>query len=360
MSEITVLEAITPSRIGGAEVFVANACEILPKMGARVELFCPAGRPFVDYAAKRGTRATTWRTYGKLDPLTLIRLARLIRSTGADVIHTHLSTASFLGALAAKLVRRPSVAHVHGLNTAAFYTYSGHIIAVSEAVKRHLCSQGVPGGRVSVVHNGVDLARFEPMAMEEARERLGWGQDSPVFGVFGRLSPEKGQRVAIEAMFLLLKDCPNARLVICGAGRDLEDLRTTADSLGIAGSVEFAGFVEDVRGLMSACDAVVVPSIREGFGLAAVEAMALARPVIASNAGGLPEVVESGVTGLLVDPNNPDALAEAMMRVAGDRENALELGRRGRERAEERFEIGRQMGKVLTVLESNAERIRPG
>jgi hypothetical protein len=104
-----------------------------------------------------------------------------------------------------------------------------------------------------------------------------------------------------------------------------------------------------------------VPSIKEGFGLAAVEAMALARPVIASNVGGLPEIVESGLTGLLVEPNNPDALAEAMTRVTKDRSSALsDMGRSGRQRAEARFEIGKQMGKVLTVLESNAERIRPG
>ena len=82
----------------------------------------------------------------------------------------------------------------------------------------------------------------------------------------------------------------------------------------------------------------------------------MARPVIASNVGGLPEVVEDGVTGVLVEPNNPDALAEAMKRVAGDREEALELGKRGQERAEECFEIGRQMGKVLEVLKSSVQR----
>jgi len=360
VSEIRILEAITPSGIGGAEVFVAELCAEMPRQGTHVELFCPAGRPFVEYVSKRGIEPITWKTHGKLDPVTLIRLARLIRSRGIDVVHTHLSTASLLGAFAARLARRPSVAHVHGLNTATCFRYSTRIIAVSEAVKRHLTAQGIREERIRVVHNGVDVERFEPVSPGRslaprgcpaaAKIKLGYDPDAPLFGVFGRLAPEKGQRVAIEAMFLVLKELPNARLVLAGQGPEWNDLHMCARELGVEDHVQFTGFVHNVRHLMSACDAVIVPSLREGFGLAAVEAMALERPVVASATGGLAEIVLHGETGFLVAPNDPNALARALIDLASDDSLRDRLGTNARRRAEECFDLKRQIGLVLGVL----------
>ena len=356
MNEIRVLEAITPSRIGGAEVFVAALCESLPRLGAQIELFCPAGRPFIDYAADRGISSITWKTHGKFDPLTILRLARLIKQNSIDVVHTHLSTASLLGALAARLAGKPSIAHVHGLNTATCFKYSTLIIAVSNAVKQHLCVQGLSPEKIRVVHNGVDLQKFEPMNVNDAKLKMDYGEKSPILGVFGRLSSEKGQRVAIEAMFLLLKDYPNARLVLAGNGKDLDDLKMTAQALGIGDNVQFAGFVNDVRCMMSACDAILVPSLKEGFGLAAVEAMALERPVIASNIGGLSEIVLPNETGLLVAPNDPNAIAESARKIIKDPDIAQSMGKRGRTRVEENFNSEKQMKQVFSIISETASR----
>ena len=350
MSQIRVLEAITPSRVGGAEVSVANLCESLPELGAHVELFCPAGRPFVHYAAKRGMQCVTWKTHGKLDPITLFRLRSLIKKRGFDVIHTHLSTAGLLGALAAKLAGKPSVAHVHGLNTATCFRYSTLVIAVSEAVKEHLCAQGMREQNVRVVHNGVDLSKYEPVSPTDAKLKLGYDPEAPLFGVFGRLSNEKGQRVALEGMFIFLESHPNARLVLAGDGPDRDDLEAAADALGIGTSVQFAGFVHNVWHLMSACDAVIVPSFKEGFGLAAVEAMALERPVVASAVGGLKEIVVHGETGFLVAPNDPHAVAQSLMHLVEDESLAESLGKRGRERVEEHFQLNTQVRLVYSIL----------
>lgn len=352
MSDLRVLEAITPSRIGGAEVFVTELVASFAELGAQVDVFCPSGRPFVEYAQARGISPITWKTHGKFDPLTVIRLARLMKRRRIDVIHTHLSTASLLGAFAAKLARKRSVAHVHGLNTATCFRYSDLIIAVSERVKEHLVSQGLDEKKVRVVHNGVDLVRFQPTDAREAKIKLGYDADEPLFGVFGRLSSEKGQRVAVEAMFLLLKDHPEARLALVGDGKDRADLEATAEALGIRGSVHFTGFMQDVREMMSACDIVIVPSSRgEGFGLVAVEAMALQRPVVASAQGGLPEIVIPGETGLLVPPNDPQALADAVSELVANPELAQSMGAKGRARVEERFALGEQMRKVLEILD---------
>ena len=358
MSALRVLEAITPSRVGGAEVFVTDLFSSFSEMGAHVEVFCPAGRPFVEYAQARGISPTIWKTHGKFDPLTIIKLALLMKRDRIDVIHTHLSTASLLGAFAAKLAGKRSVAHVHGLNTATCFRYSDSIIAVSESVKRHLTDQGIKESKIRVVHNGVDLLRFQPTDTREAKDKLGYDPDEPLLGVFGRLSGEKGQRVAIEAMFLIAKSASpeenefgDAHLAIVGDGKDREDLEASVNALGVRDNVTFTGFKQDVREMMSACDVVIVPSLREGFGLAAVEAMALRKPVVASAQGGLPEIVVPGETGILVPPNDPQALADAVRKLLDDPDLAETMGAKGRARVQEKFALGKQMREVMQILD---------
>lgn len=360
MSELRVLETVTPSRVGGAEIFVAELCSSFEELGAQVQLFCPAGRPFIDYAAAKGIPSISWKTYGKIDPVTIVRLANLLKRGRFDVIHTHLSTASLLGAFAAKFVGKPSVAHVHGLNTATCYKYSDKIIAVSETVKSHLVNQGIKANKIHVVHNGVDLLRFYPADSRVAKAKLAEsdpdilpdGSDGPLLGVFGALVNSKGHRVAIESMFLILKEVPDARMAIVGEGKDREDLERAAEALGLVDRIIFAGFQPDVRRIMSACDVVLIPSLRaEGFGLVAIEAMALGKPIVGSSAGGLLEIILQDETGLLVPPNDPQALAAAACEILSNPDKARSMGVKGRDRVEKRFAQGEQMRKVLAILQ---------
>lgn len=348
-NKIRVLEAITPSRIGGAEVYVSELCSRLPQHGIDPLLFCPSGRTFIGYALESGHDPITWKTYGKLDPVTVIRLTKLMRSHKCTAIHTHLSTASLLGSFAAKLSRVTSVAHVHGMNSAYCFKFADRIIAVSEAVKTNLASQGLEKN-VQVVYNGVDIERFSPMDIGETRSKTGFQQSGPVFGVFGRLSSEKGQQLAIEAFARDFSDHQNAILLIVGDGKNEQMLKNRASELDVSDRVKFVGFTRDISNLIAACDAVIVPSLKEGFGLTAVNAMAMCRPVIASRVGGLSEVVVGGETGLLVEPGNIESLADAMKRISDDAAMAHQMGEAGRLRAVERFEINKQISKVAKVL----------
>jgi glycosyltransferase involved in cell wall biosynthesis len=348
-NSVRVLEAITPSRIGGAEVYVTELCNRLPNCGIETLLFCPSGRTFVDYAKKSNLHPITWNTYGKLDPLTVIRLIRLIKSSNCQAVHTHLSTASLLGAFAAKLAKVPSVAHVHGMNSAFSFKFADRIIAVSEAVKANLAAQGLEKN-VHVVYNGVDMERFAPMDVGDARSRTGLEQAGPVFGVFGRLSVEKGQLLAIEAFAKAFPDRQDAVLLVVGDGRDEQVLRNRASELGVSDNVRFIAFTREIGDLIASCDAVLVPSLKEGFGLTAVNSMAMSRPVIASRVGGLPEVVVDGETGLLTEPGNADSLADAMREIASDAELAQQIGQAGRLRAVEKFEINKQIAQVAAIL----------
>lgn len=349
---LKILEAITPSRIGGAEVCVVNTCKEFAGRGVQTGLFCPSERPFVHYSRSLGLNPTTWQTCGKFDPLTVIRLAWLIRQGGYGLIHTHLSTASLLGACAARLAGVPSVAHVHGLNSATCFRLSKLVIAVSEAVRQHLCKQGLNPAKVQVVHNGIDLTRFFPRPLEEAKRLLGYGTKQTLVGLFGRLSPEKGQQAALIAMAQLLRSSPGTRLLLVGEGPSRNALVQLAADLGITDRVDLFGFQQDVRHIMAACDLVLVPSRKEGFGLAAVEAMAMARPVIATRVGGLPEVVSEGETGLLVPAEEPLALAAAIELALQQRDRAATMGLNGRRRAENFFSLPIQSGKLLAALQA--------
>lgn len=345
-----ILEVITPSRIGGAETHVATITEALTALGDEVTVFCPARRPLVDYLLRRGIDPVTWETHGKFDSATLIGLSALIRARQIDVIHTHLSTASFLGSVAARIAGRPSIATVHGFNSAGWYRFSGQIIAVSHAVKKHLTNQGVPQGKIQVVYNGITLDRYEPRPLGEAKLASDLEPSFPRVGVFARLSPEKGQETALRAWPEVVREVPNARLMLVGAGSTEQELRAAAAELDIETRVEFAGFRTDPIPLMASCDVVLVPSLKEGLGLAAIEGMALERPVVATDAGGLPEILTDGETGLTVPRGEPRAMSAAILKLLGDPGLRSRLGSAGRKRAQERFDATRQTAELREAL----------
>jgi len=353
-----ILEIITPSRIGGAETNLVTITRGLTALNHEVTVFCPAGRPLVEYLSQRGIRPIRWRTWGKADLRTLVGLCALIRSRQVDIVHAHLSTASLLGSLAARLARRPCVVTVHGLSGARWYRFADKVVAVSEAVKGHLVAQGIPAQQIAVIYNGIPLEEYLPVPVAAARRMCGFDPSTTRVGIFGRLGLEKGQETALRAWQQVLQRYPEAILMLAGRGRSAKDLRALAASLRINGNVEFAGFVPDPKALMCACDVIVVPSRREGLGLAALEAMALERPVIVSDAGGLAEIVLHGETGLVFPRGEPQPLAEAIIRVLADPELGYRLGKAGRRRVEERFEAARQVAALQDLFLSELQACR--
>src|SRR5262249_31154892 len=179
------------------------------------------------------------------------------------------------------------------------------LIAVSRAIVDKIQSEGREGAPVSLIYNGVDLERYdhqEPCCT--LREEYGMAPGAQIVGVIARLEPEKGHPTLLEAWPLVLGSCPDAYLLIVGEGSRCDELRAQADELRIAHRVVFTGRREDVPAVTAALDVAVLPSYREAQGLSVLEAMALSRPVVASNVGGIPEMIEDGVTGLLVPPHD--------------------------------------------------------
>jgi glycosyltransferase involved in cell wall biosynthesis len=157
----------------------------------------------------------------------------------------------------------------------------------------------------------------------------------PVIGFVGRLAPEKGVSCLVEAMGKVVKSHPEARLAIVGDGEERPHLEALSESLGISARVFFLGSQDNLPSCIAAMDIVVLPSLSEGFGLAAVEAMSAGRPVVASAVGGLVEIIKDGATGFLVPPNDPDALAARLTTILSDPDLAAELGSAGQKRVQE-------------------------
>ncbi len=359
---LRVLQYITPSGIGGAEVHVATLAEKLRERGHEVLVLCPRGRPLLAELQARHLPVRTPRTFGKIDPITLLRLAGWLRRERPDVLHTHLSTASLLGSLAGRLAGVPTLATVHGLNNRTCFNWAGHVIAVSNAVKQHLLQQGLSADRVTVVHNGVDL-RLLSRAYDHRAQRRAWGvpEEAPLLVTVGRLVPEKGQRDLLHALAQLAQrpEWGELRLLIVGAGVLLPHLQAEAAQLGLTSRVVFAGFQRDVPPFVQAADIFVLPSLREGLSLSALEAMALARPVVACRVGGTPEVVVEGETGLLVSPANPGELAQALDYLLRHPAQAQAMGEAGAHRVRETFDLEQMVSKIEAMYYAACRRREP-
>lgn len=353
MSErLRIVQYITPSGIGGAEVHVLTLAEKLRARGHEVLVICPQGRPLVEELITRGLPARAPRTTGKVDPVMLTRLWWWLRRERWQVVHTHLSTASLIGSAAARVAGIPAVATVHGLNTRTCFRWASKLIAVSNAVKQHLIAQGTPSESISVIHNGVDLgllARdYQPAAV---RQQWGVPERAPLLITVGRLAPEKGHRDLLRALQLLVArpEWRDLSLLLVGTGALQAPLQAEAETLGLAGRVTFAGFQRDVLPFVQAADVFVLPSVREGLSLSALEAMALGKPVVACRVGGTPEVVVEGETGLLVSPSAPSELAEALDCLLRHPARARAMGLAGKRRVKEAFDLEQTVSRIEGV-----------
>ena len=350
MSEgLRLLQYITPSGIGGAEVHVMALAEKLRERGHEVLVICPHGKPLLAELAARGLPVRAPRTTGKVDPVMLARLVRWLRRDRWQVVHTHLSTASLLGSAAARLAGVPVVATVHGLNTRTCFNWANRIIAVSHAVKQNLVAQGMSAENITVIHNGVDLKLLSrPYRRAALRRQWGVPEEAPLLVTVGRLVPEKGHRDLLSAVHRLVRqpEWHELRLLVVGAGVLAAQLRAEAEQLGVAERVIFAGFQRDVPPFVQAADVFVLPSLREGLSLSALEAMALKKPVVACRVGGTPEVVVDGETGLLVSPAAPAELAAALDHLLRDPRLAGQMGEAGERRVRETFDLEQMVSQI--------------
>jgi glycosyltransferase involved in cell wall biosynthesis len=302
-------------------------------------------------------------------------VAALLGDLRPEVIHNHMYRAELVGtraAIALGEIGRPRpfvVSTVHSSRIRSeedraelriLTPRMDRLIAVSRSIVEKLHHEGRDGAPIELIHNGVDLQRYDHQGpCCTLREEYGLPAEGPIVGVVARLEPEKGHPTLLEAWPLVLSAIPDATLLVVGEGSRREALEAMSHELGIAGRVVFTGRRDDVPAVTAALDVAVLPSYREALGLTILEAMALSRPVVASNVGGIPEMVEDGVTGLLVPPRDPESLAAAIVRLLRDHPLADMLARAGHDLVHERFCIELMVDAVERIYDEGARSMRP-
>ena len=302
-------------------------------------------------------------------------LVRFLRAHEIDILHTHRYKDTILGTVAAKLAGVPKVVRtVHGLTEPlsgwerirfraysaverlALRSFADRVIAVSEDLARTLEADGHRRSVVVPIHNGIDVAKIRPArSAREVRRELGIPADAVVYGTVGRLSPVKDHRTLLYAAQRVIRHQRNARFLFVGDGPLHDDLVITASELGLGRACVFAGARDDIYDVLAAMDVFVLPSLHEGIPMALLEAMALGKPVIATEVGGVPEIVTHRENGLLVAARDDHSLAEACLEMTGTPGLSATLGSAARGTITEHFSHQAGGTAVLGLYQSLIE-----
>jgi len=302
-----------------------------------------------------------------------LRLARFMCERRVDILHSHLFYASLFASPIGWLCRVPLIIetpHVReqwrqGWFKSRFIVdrligrFVQQYIAVSEANAQYLLEEKrLPARKITVIHNGCDIARFDPDRLPPSglRRSLGFGPRDPVLVVAGRLEPQKGHRVLLDALPAVLHEFPRARLVCVGSGSLRSELKARVRDLGLGDSLRFVGQQSNIPDWLALADLTVLPSLYEGLPLVAIESLAAGRPMVATAVDGTPEIVVNGETGVTVPPGDARALAQAICRLLGDPMLRERLARRGREWVLERFSAEQQIRRTEILYRVGLER----
>jgi glycosyltransferase involved in cell wall biosynthesis len=302
------------------------------------------------------------------------RFARLLKKLAPDVIHAHdphgvamASLALSLGGSASASSTKGGAAQSRGPALVASRRVDFHLkgnsfsrwkyrqvecfIAASEAIRQMLVADGVPADRTVTVHEGIDVDHVLAAPPVNVHEAFWLPHHAPVVGNVAALVPHKGQRYLIDAAHLVVQQVPDARFVILGEGELREHLEHQVKEHHLEKHVLLPGFRTDVLGCIKGFDLFVMSSVTEGLGTSLLDAMACARPIVATRAGGIPEIVGDDVNGVLVPPRDAHALADAIVRLLKDEDARRRMGDAGLALVRERFTVDRMVEETARVYE---------
>lgn len=359
---LLLVESISPT--GGAERVAATLATCLdPNRFERILCATRAIRApeLAEAARAAGATVIALGRRATLDLGAWRPLLRFLREHPVDVVHAHMFGSNVWGTLLGRLVRAPVIiAHEHT------WSYEGQplrrvtdreliarlasaVIAVSNEDRRRMIEvEGIDPARIRVVRNGIP-----PLipSGRDVRAEIGLSPATPVIGTVSVLRPQKALEVLIEATALLRRTLPDVHVLVAGDGPEAGRLRSRAKELGVEGAIHFLGRRTDVPDLLRALDVAVLSSDYEGLPLSVIEYMAAGLPVVATRVGGVPELVEHGANGLLVERRDPAALARAVAELLADPKRRARMGAAGRERQQREFSLETFISRVESLYE---------
>jgi glycosyltransferase involved in cell wall biosynthesis len=355
-----ILHVETGRHFLGGPQQVIYLIDALNQRGIENVLVCPPDSGIDTMARQHGIRVQNLFCAGDLDLPFAYRLTQFIRDEQPDLVHCHSRRgADVLGGLAASFADVPAVVSRRVDNTelrlvaGLRYRPFRKVIAISDAIAAVLRDRGIEDFRLEVIRSAVDTEAFSrPSDCAPMRREFDLDEDAIAIAAAGQLIPRKGHRHLLQAMSALLPTQPKVRLVIFGEGYLNNQLRAQAAALGLGDTVQFAGYREDLDEFLGCFDLFVHPASAEGLGIAVLKASAAGLAVVACNAGGLPEAVADGETGLLVPPDDADALQQAIRTLLDDEPLRNRLGAAGRKRMQNEFSIATMAARHVALYES--------
>lgn len=346
-----VLQIISSSGIYGAEKMLMGLVRSLAELECQTVFGVfdnrhVEARPIFDSLTAEGLTLEPITCSGKIDFSTVHKIRECIQKYDIDIVHTHGYKADIYGFAAALKRHTPIVAtsHYWTRRTPAlrFYAHCDQIIlrnfdmvvAVSQDIASEIVASGTRAERVLTIDNGIDLRPFHAPTPSLVSYRKGQG---PIVGTVGRLVEQKGFDYLLHAIPAILSQYPDATFLIVGEGNEHGRLEALARELNITENVVFVGQRSDMPNVYASFDVFVLPSIDEGMPIALLEALATARPVVATRVGAVPKLVFDGQTGLLVEARDIPALQGALLRLLGDTEKSKALGANGRQLVEQNY-----------------------
>jgi len=321
----------------------------------------------VDEANRIGVRAESILCSGRIDFNTIAVIGKLLIKYDIQILHCHDYKANFFGLLASLFlgVKRVSTNHLWTSETARlrFYEFIDgwvlkffhHVVAVSEKILHQIRRFHLSSRKLSVIHNGINLAKYNPLGLDdrnEARQKFNIKPDQVLIGTVGRLSVQKGYNYLLEAAKIVITRNPKVMFMIVGDGDQRQALEVQAKELGVTQNVIFAGIQTDMVRLYRAFDIFVMSSIAEGMPLVLLEAMAMQKPVIATDVGDISEVVKNRETGFIVPSRNAGELAQAIVTLVNDKEKAAYFAVYGRVAVEEKFSSNVMVKRYQQIYEA--------
>ena len=368
MGKLRIMEMIDKPSLGGGQTALLLLAVNLDRSRFEVVIASGSDGPLAEEARQKGIAYIPVSLGKRLSLRPAGEIAAVLRENKIDILHTHGGIAGLHGRSAARHAGTPAVVHtLHGIHYLHYrnpflrrlyvllerrYSRStDRLILVCQSdlrqARRHRLA---PEEKMTVVLNGTDF-RQELGADDIARKRsdLGWPPGQPVVGTVARLHRQKGVSNLLRAAPQILRAFPEARIAVVGDGPQGDNLRSEAQRLGLEGRFLFLGERKDAAAVMALLDVFVLPSLWEGLPFVLVEAAALGKPIVATAVDGVPEILEDGKTGLLVPPRNPSALADAIIRLLKDKEEARRLGERARTLVPPRFPLRRMVDQTQNL-----------
>ncbi len=360
---------------GGGERVFAQIINRLSGKKYKIMVACLPTGAFIEKIKGSEVEVKSVDMRNRFNPRVVLQLADLMKRENVDIVHSQGARADFFARMAAKLsgvsivvstvpmpVEGFDVNPIRKLIYMVFNRFSERFVdrfmVVSDALEKIMIEKhGIAPQRVVKIYNGIEKDEYcieneeTVCRRSKFRKESGMGEDIPVIGVIGRLVWQKGFEYFIEAIPDVLNKIPEAMFLIVGEGELKEELKVKSRILKLDDKIIFTGFRNDIKDVLASVDIFVMPSLLEGLPVVLLEAMAMKKPIVATKIEGIREVLENGLTGLLVSPKDPQLLSEAIVDLLIHKDKARQMGLAARKVVEERFGVDIMVQKVEGVYE---------